>query len=147
MKVCTLCKVEKTLDCFNKNSSKKSGLSNVCRDCNKTRSKLYYSSNLVEHRKKVRARNIKIIKKNRDFTDSIKSCGCIVCNESEIVCLDFHHLDPMFKEDNISLLSNCGYSIERLEKEIEKCVVICSNCHRKLHAGKIDLLEFMDVKL
>lgn len=145
MKVCTLCKTEKTKDSFNKNSSKKDGLSNVCRDCGKNRSKLYYSSNLIEHRKNVRARNIKIIKKNMDFTNSVKSCGCIVCKEMETCCLDFHHLDPEFKEDNISILAGGAYSTERLEKEIEKCVVICSNCHRKLHVGKIDLSEFMDM--
>lgn len=60
--------------------------------------------------------------------------GCVACGETHPACLDFHHIDGKAdKEDNISTLQLRGWSKERLLTEIEKCVVMCSNCHRKLH--------------
>lgn len=50
-----------------------------------------------------------------------------------MACLEFHHKDPSKKEVTLSRAVNNGWSIERMEKEIAKCVVLCANCHRKLH--------------
>lgn len=55
----------------------------------------------------------------------------------EIVALDFHHLNPSEKDLEVSLLTR--YSTKRVKDEIRKCVVLCANCHRKLHAGIISL--------
>ena len=57
---------------------------------------------------------------------------CIRCGEQHIACLDFHHRDPNEKELTLSL-AIARASLERLQKEIEKCDILCSNCHRKLH--------------
>ena len=57
---------------------------------------------------------------------------CIECGESDIRCLDFHHIDPATKKYSISLLRQRG-SARKLIEECKKCVVLCSNCHRKLH--------------
>jgi hypothetical protein len=65
--------------------------------------------------------------------------SCKICNESATCCLDFHHRDPSQKEFVLSDMANRGQSIKVIEKEIAKCIVLCSNCHRKLHAGLIDL--------
>lgn len=59
---------------------------------------------------------------------------CQVCGENDIVCLDFHHNNPDEKEYNISHMVSRGYSKERIMKEINKCSVLCANCHRKLHS-------------
>lgn len=68
--------------------------------------------------------------------DDVKATlACVVCGENEPVCMDFHHLDPTKKEFNISYMFSRGLSLESVLKEIEKCVVLCSNCHRKYHAG------------
>lgn len=63
---------------------------------------------------------------------------CIECNESEPICIDFHHIDPEQKEVNVSALINCG-SLKKLQAEIKKCVPLCANCHRKVHAGLLIL--------
>jgi transcription elongation factor Elf1 len=68
-----------------------------------------------------------------------KTLACVVCGEKESVCLDFHHLNPIEKDLNLATVKNWGYSIERLQSEINKCVILCSNCHRKLHAQIINL--------
>lgn len=90
--------------------------------------------------------HIKRVKKNNDiykekckkYKESL-NLKCIICGESENCCLDFHHLDPKNKEFNISKGITLGYKIERLKEEIEKCVCVCSNCHRKIHNGLINL--------
>jgi hypothetical protein len=53
------------------------------------------------------------------------------CGESFWACLDFHHLDPKQKVKSLSLAVSYGWSIERLKTEIDKCGVLCANCHRK----------------
>lgn len=62
---------------------------------------------------------------------------CIACGEKEICCLEFHHKDPKKKEHQISDMRGC--SIERIDNEIKKCVILCANCHAKLHAGHLTL--------
>lgn len=64
---------------------------------------------------------------------------CILCGEDEPSALDCHHLDPTEKEFSISSASMIKkWAV--LEKELEKCVILCSNCHRKVHAKLITLL-------
>ena len=64
-----------------------------------------------------------------------KSSGCVKCGEKEQVCLDFHHLGD--KDRTIAQMRGMGD--DRVREEISKCVVVCSNCHRKIHAGIITL--------
>ena len=74
-----------------------------------------------------------------DIVTEIKgNSGCCKCSEKDPSCLDFHHVDPTKKEFMVSKLVFCK-SKDRMFKEIKKCVVICANCHRKLHAGKFVL--------
>jgi transcription elongation factor Elf1 len=69
-----------------------------------------------------------------------KTLRCIVCGENESACLDFHHVDPSNKDMAVgAMLSDQGPSLRRLMQEVDKCVVLCANCHRKHHAGLLDL--------
>lgn len=71
----------------------------------------------------------------RHTIQEIKRCGCCICGETEPCCLDFHHL----RDKEFELAKAPDVSKERLYKELEKCIVLCANCHRKLHAGIISL--------
>lgn len=61
--------------------------------------------------------------------------GCRICGEADFVCLSFHHLDPTTKRFDISRARSQGYSLKAITAELAKCVCLCENCHRKLHAG------------
>ena len=69
------------------------------------------------------------------FHDLKKSLRCELCLESCVVCLDFHHKDPSVKDRGVSEIVSRGWSKKRILAEVSKCVVLCSNCHRKVHAG------------
>lgn len=78
--------------------------------------------------------------KNRKAINDWKSqFSCVVCGEDEQCCIDFHHLDPSKKEMGINMMKNRGYSLSRVIEEAKKCTPVCSNCHRKIHAGVIEL--------
>ena len=56
---------------------------------------------------------------------------CTICKGTfHPAAYDFHHLDPKEKDFNIAL--NLNY--EECLEELKKCILICSNCHRELHA-------------
>lgn len=60
-----------------------------------------------------------------------KGGECCRCGyKKETKALTFHHLDPKEKDFNISGKS---WSFERLKKEVDKCVLLCANCHIEIH--------------
>lgn len=64
---------------------------------------------------------------------------CAVCGDRtlQIQCYDFHHYKGG-KDSNISkLISQNKAFTEEIKKELDKCIVLCSNCHRSLHNGGI----------
>ena len=93
----------------------------------------YILKNIIKIINKIILIRIQIEKKDlQNFINTIKtSKGCSYCGETDFACLDFHHMGE--KESEIARAIHNGWSKERLLKEINKCIVICSNCHRKLH--------------
>lgn len=63
---------------------------------------------------------------------------CQLCGENHPNCLEFHHLDPNEKDFNIGTMIK-RLPFEEVKKELDKCAVLCSNCHRKVHAGALVL--------
>lgn len=59
-------------------------------------------------------------------------CKCTMCGESHWAVLDFHHVDPTTKKSGVPEVAQKG-TLGQLKRELAKCVVLCSNCHRKLH--------------
>ena len=59
--------------------------------------------------------------------------GCENCGESDPACLDYHHRDAEQKVMRVSKAVTWGYSQENLKTEIDKCDVLCANCHRLKH--------------
>jgi predicted HNH restriction endonuclease len=58
---------------------------------------------------------------------------CRICKYDKCpAAFDFHHTDPMEKDFNISAGLT---SWERIQPELDKCVLLCSNCHREVHDG------------
>lgn len=63
-----------------------------------------------------------------------KQFSCSRCGFSDYRALDLHHLDPNQKDMEVSNLVQRGSSKETILKEVSKCVCLCANCHRIVHA-------------
>ena len=71
--------------------------------------------------------------RNREYVVS-KMTPCSHCGFFHPACMDFHHLDPSEKDKGVSEFVRGGYALQRIVEEIEKCICLCSNCHRILHS-------------
>ena len=58
-----------------------------------------------------------------------QSCGYDRC----LAALEFHHLDPAEKE--FTLAHQKSSSFAEIKDELDKCVLLCANCHREAHNG------------
>lgn len=131
MKICGTCKENKSLENFNIKSKKGNNIKyqSYCKDCqNKYRLK-HYELNKSKYIKQAKINS----KKTVDWFLEIKSkLFCNQCHEDRYWVLDFHHINPDEKDTEVSALVYKS-SKAKILKEIEKCIVLCSNCHRDLH--------------
>ena len=125
--ICKKCKVEKEDNDFSFKNKKLGKKHCVCKQCPRSYKIDYYNKNKESHY----IRNNITKDKIKEYISEVKSGGCIKCNEKVECCLDFHHLDN--KIEGVASLKNKG-SLKKVKEEIAKCVVLCSNCHRKVHA-------------
>lgn len=70
--------------------------------------------------------------------------SCVICGYSKcLTALEFHHRDPASKSFKLADAFNGSkkkaVSIKKIESEAAKCVLICANCHREVHAGLTEL--------
>ena len=92
----------------------------------------YYEKNKAVINERANARKRSIMA----WVNDIKAqSGCSSCEENHPACLDFHHTDPSKKEQEISRMVRAGKGMAKIQKEIDKCVLLCANCHRKQHWG------------
>lgn len=62
----------------------------------------------------------------------LKAAPCLDCGLAfDPICMDFDHRDGETKHKGVSeMVKLPGFSIEQVLAEIEKCDLVCSNCHR-----------------
>ena len=100
------------------------------RDKQKEYSRKYYELN----KQKVLETSGKLRRKNRaDFAEFKSRLACIKCGENHPSTLDFHHVIPDPANKKITDLIRAGRFSFAIEEIMNKCVVLCSNCHRKHH--------------
>lgn len=60
--------------------------------------------------------------------------SCNICGYNRnYAALDFHHVDSEEKEFNPAKLIYSSYDLDQIFNELDKCQLICSNCHREIH--------------
>ena len=75
--------------------------------------------------------------KKQEIAEWKRVRGCTVCGETEPWVLDMHHIDPAEKDSNPA----ANATLNSFLKDAPKCVLLCSNCHRKVHAGVLRLTK------
>ena len=139
-KVCSLCKISKHIDYFNKSKSDFLGRASRCKECAKKAARKYYEK-AKKNPEWVKAKRIK----QRDNLRNVKleavaykGDKCFDCGVTYPPYIyDFHHLDGVNKVNNPSRFFCRGFEASKME--LDKCVMLCSNCHRTRHYIRGDL--------
>ena len=117
-KICPMCKIEKPVDEF---YSRRNGTncSVYCKVCT--------NSSTVDRQRAVKQKAV-------DYLGG----KCNVCSYDKYIgALEFHHINPAEKDFSIAQLKLSSF--ERIKSELDKCVLLCANCHREFHGGLIEL--------
>jgi len=117
-KTCAKCGIEKNLTYYPKKSNNK--VTSYCKEC--------HTSYTIQRRRDIKLRAIEY-----------KGGKCQVCGYDRYPgALQFHHLDPNEKDFHMSQRGH-SRSWERVKTELDKCVMVCANCHAEIHAGLVQL--------
>lgn len=94
-----------------------------------------YAKNREANAARIRAHSERYRARNRAIVDEAKSAPCVDCGgEFPPIVMDLHHRDPSTKVAAVSNMVHAAVGVAKLEAEIAKCDVLCSNCHRLRHA-------------
>ncbi len=128
-KKCPKCEIVKYFEEYGKNKLKNDGLQRTCKICCTTYQKKAYHNNPTPYKERIKLQKISTLNYVDEFR---KKNPCAKCKESRWWILDFHHQNPDEKVRNIGDLRNSG-CFTKLKEEMEKCVVLCKNCHSDFH--------------
>ena len=134
-KKCGTCLIEKDTSEFNRDKNRPDGYYYQCKACRKLYYNNYYATSYGDKQRAAERRRdaIKRSKIKTIILEYKKSKTCSMCSEADPVCLQFHHRDPKIKDFTIA--GSHRRSWNSIESEINKCIILCANCHLKLHAS------------
>ena len=106
-------------------------------------------SKVIKHGKKKKISNTEAVeswrKRKKKALVEYKGGKCQCCDYYKCIeALEFHHLDPNIKSFTISGKSK---SFNSLKSEVDKCILVCSNCHKEIHAGLINIDTIINQKV
>lgn len=130
-KRCCKCHIVQTFDKFarQKNNKDRTGYNSYCKECYKLLRRKYYLNN----REAALNRATNQQKRKRYELQLLKSkLECKICGQSDPRILDFHHIDPKDKSNSVRHFWYLHGKVAAA-KEMEKCEMLCANCHRKHH--------------
>ena len=125
MKKCIDCKGELDKEFFPYDKSRNRYLS-VCKPCTSKRTQIYR----LKNKDKWENYSKKSYTNYKKIINEWKSQGCSKCDEKRVWVIDAHHLDPNKKD---FMVGSTMRGIKETKNELNKCIPLCSNCHRDLH--------------
>lgn len=146
-KKCGQCGEIKPLDCFFKYNN---NYRSYCKECNKKNVNAF--RNNPKNKEKLKAytkkqyekegakekkfkQNSKWLLNNKLKAVEYKGGKCIKCGYDKCInALEFHHINPLEKDINLNTRGlNRKKSFEKQKLELDKCILVCANCHREIH--------------
>lgn len=120
MRSCPKCQQVKADSDFYQRSDRSGKAQSYCKDCNK--------ENVLYRQRKF-----------KKMCAEYKGSKCCICGYDKCIgALEFHHLDPSKKDFTIAKQRRTSEERFDLVKiELDKCILVCSNCHCEIHAGLV----------
>lgn len=126
-KICTECGQERSLDDYHKKNRK---LRSNCKWCVSEYTKAHYRNNKEYYLKKATVNRKQAQVRLREFLFLYKKDHpCVDCGELDPIVLEFDHIKG--KDDGLSNMARRALKLNTIIKEIDKCEVVCANCHKK----------------
>lgn len=107
------------------------GFQTFCKTCSYEIQKAYYRKNPDKHKERIQRKNKRAKVRIAEFVADLKSAPCLDCGVSyPYYVMDFDHREGEKKLGLVTDLIRKG-KLGMARREIEKCDLICSNCHRE----------------
>lgn len=146
-KKCGTCGEIKTIDNFYKY---KDYYRSYCKQCNSNNTKIFRSIpknkdklsgygknhyNKLGNKKKKQEETKKYLINIKEKCVIYKGGKCEICGYNKCInALEFHHKNPLTKDSKLNSRGiNRRQSFEKNKVELDKCILVCANCHRELH--------------
>lgn len=138
LKTCTKCNEPKDPNEFNdKTPTRKQSW---CKSCMSEYHSTRYLSHPTYKRDMLLCRKKHIEEARLFVINYLSTHPCVDCGEPDIIVLEFDHRGDKLR--NLSRMVNNGNSLKTLQREIDKCVVRCANCHRRATAKQFNTFKF-----
>jgi len=131
---CPRCCMEKDESYFSIARGRKNGRQLYCKECYKIINSETYKRSPERRTRIKQSRDNHREEIQRTIIEYLSGKKCERCGFDNILALEFHHRDRGLKAFNVSTSVRTQYSIKKIVEEINKCEVLCSNCHRILEA-------------
>lgn len=116
---------------------KGNGLRSICKKCVSEYSKVHYVKKKEYYLEKAsKNRRLSRLKLRQFIFDYYSNHPCVDCGENDPVVLAFDHLRDKFL--GISKMLNRSFSLVKIQQEIDKCQVVCANCHKRRTAKQFN---------
>lgn len=125
-KTCSKCKIAMPVSEFNFKSTTLGKRHSYCKECGSNLTRSHYRNN----KRQYLDRNVRSYLKRRELGRQIKSRACADCGiQYPYYVMDFDHREGETKEYELNRIDRM--TTRALLREIEKCDVVCANCHRE----------------
>ena len=133
-KLCTKCLKVKGLEDFHSDKTGRHKKATLCKECANAQTRESYKTLMTNPENRVNKNNKRklVLQERKRLAVEHKGGSCEDCGGVYPLCVyDFHHVDPKTKDYDPSQAA--AISVETMFKELDKCVLLCSNCHRIRH--------------
>jgi hypothetical protein len=141
MRICTKCYQAKDESDYFVKDKKTGRLHTQCKNCYKLHRKTYYAEHYSKYgdlyRARAKIRRVLVQERLRSkMLEYLQNKSCSICGESDIRTFEFDHIDPTLKSFGIARAIGDGTKWEKIMAEIQKCRILCANCHKKHTASQ-----------
>ena len=114
----------------------------LCKKCNETNPDMFFITNLSTCKKCLPKQALQSRHKAKNQIINYKGSQCQICGYNKsIFALDLHHINPHEKDTKLFMFikrTKC-FNLDKIKEELDKCILLCANCHREVHAGELML--------
>jgi hypothetical protein len=124
---CSMCRELKSPLEFYSDKSRSTGIASRCKECNRIQSREWAKNNRGKANAWGRTSQKRIKDRNHaNLFALLSGSSCVDCGISDPLVLEFHHL----RDKSYNVAQILHWSWERILLEIDKCIILCANCHR-----------------